>query len=528
MSFDVLIRNGLLADGTGVVLHPADVGITSDRITAIGDLANASAGTELEASGQVIAPGFIDVHAHADAALLNDGIHSCGILQGVTTEIITPDGIGFAPLSPTNFALHAQYLSGILGPPPDGVNTSNIASFRQHYHHHTTCNVAMFAGHGPIRIEAAGFEDVPLVGERLATAIRVLEESLEQGACGFATGLSYYPQSYSNSEELIELCKVARKYDAPLSIHLRNHNTARALKGGGVLEAIEVAKVSGVKLHLEHYRTQPPTAGRVEELLAPVEDAIRNGVDITLETYGYPVGSSHPPQFLPGWVHEGGAHAMLARLKDRKLRGTLIEAMKTQMPGGIMANAWTFIGSERNSHLQGRSFQDAAELRGQTVEEMVIDVLAEEEMSAGFRGVPPESITVWRQVEADIMLLMQRKDYMIGSDSIPVGPLPHPRAWGCFARMLGRLRRRHGIPLETMIQRTTQLPAERFGLRDRGVLKQGAFADIVVFDASKLNDRATFEDPQQPAEGVRDVVVNGNFVVKNEKVTGVLAGRAIP
>ena len=528
MAFDILIKNGQVIDGTGTPPFKADVGIRGKRIEALGQLDGAEAEHTINAEGYTVSPGFIDVHAHSDGALLNDGAHACGILQGVTTEIITPDGIGLAPLTAQNYRTHRRYLSGILGLPPEDLDMSSIEAARRNYHNRTSCNVAMFAGHGPIRLEAAGFTDTPLDGETLKKAIRLLEESLEQGACGFSTGLSYYPQSFSDSEELVNFCKVAARYDLPFSIHLRNHETDRAFHEGGVLEAIEVSRRSGVKLHLEHYRTQPNTAGKVEQLLEPVEKAQDEGLDITMETYAYPVGSSYPSSFFPGWVHDGGTDAMLERLQDHNMRPRLVEAIRQQMPDGIDGNCWTWIGSPENKALQGLSFSDAAALRGERVEDMVVGVMAEEGLTCGFRGTPPQSVAIWRQVEADIMELLQRPDYMVGSDAIPIGLLPHPRAWGCFVRILGRLRRRHNIPLETLIQRMTRNPAQRFALKGRGVIREKAFADIVIFDPEYINDRSAFEDPEQPAEGVHFVLVNGRLAVEHERTTNVLSGEAIP
>ena len=528
MSFDVLIVGGHVADGTGRPAFRADIGIVGKQIEAVGNLGRPEVKREIDASGLIICPGFIDTHVHADGALLNDGQHACGILQGVTTEIITADGIGLAPLSQQNFKAMSRYLSGILGKIPEHLDMSSIEAARGNYHKRTSCNVAMFAGHGPIRLEAAGFRDLPLRGDTLTKAKRLLTESLEQGCCGFATGLSYYPQSFSDSQELVELCETAAKFGAPFSVHLRNHNVDRAFHGGGVLEAIEVCRRSGARLHLEHYRTQPYSAGQLEELLAPVEEAQAEGIDVTMETYGYPVGSSHPPQFFPSWAHEGGADLLLERLRDPRMRSRLREAIQTQMPNGIADNSWSWIGSSQNSGLQGLSFSDAADRRGETVEDMVMNVMVEEEMACGFRANPPVSAAIWRQVEADIMHLMTRPDYMVGSDAIPVGRLPHPRAWGCFVRMLGRLRRRHNVHLETLISRMTELPARRFGLKNRGAITEGAFADIAVFDPELINDRATFEDPCQPAEGVHFVLVNGAIAVDKGRTTGVLAGEAVP
>jgi N-acyl-D-amino-acid deacylase len=370
--------------------------------------------------------------------------------------------------------------------------------------------------------------DVPLTGDLLDTAKRILRESLEQGAVGFATGLSYYPNSWSDTDELCALMEVTREFGRPMSIHLRNHNPERGFGGGGVAEAIEVARRTGTKLHFEHYRTQPDTAGEVDEIMEPIDRAKDEGVDITLETYPYPVGSSFPQSFFPSYFHEGGPEEMLKVLNDEDRRAELIVRMREAGYASPSGNMWTHIGSEGNRHLEGMLFDDVAADWGVSVEEAVCRVMAEESLACGFRGTPPLSVRPWRQVEEDVMQLMARPDYMVGSDSIPVGGMPHPRAYGCFVRVLGRLRRRYNYPVEQVVQRMTQNPAERFGLTDRGVIAEGMFADLVVFDAEHVIDRSTFEDPAVHPEGVPWVLVNGEFAVENEDVTGVLAGEAIP
>ena len=528
MKFDLLITGGTIIDGTGKPGFRADLAVTDKKISAIGDLGGAIAARVIDATGMTVTPGFIDVHTHADGALLSDGQHASGIRQGVTTEIIAPDGLTLAPLSAENYRMYRWYLSGILGLPPEDLDMSSIEAARANYHHKTSCNVATFAGHGPIRIETVGFNDVPLNGNDLDRAKGLLRESLEQGACGFSTGLSYFPHSYSDTDELVELCKVAAEFDLPFSIHTRSHNTERGFGGGGVPEAVEIGKRSGVKVHFEHYRTQPNTAGELENLLRPIDAAKAEGVDITLETYPYPVGSAFPQSFFPGWVHEGGPEEMLKRLRDPSLRERIVTEMSVGSLNRAAGNVWTWTRSEKNAELPGMYFADVAASRGTTLEEMICDVMVEEELTCGFRGAPPHSVRLTRQVEADVMELLARPDYMIGSDSIPFGQLPHPRAYGCFPRVLGRLRRRLGYPLEQVVQRVTQNPAERFRLRGRGVLEDGKFADVVVFDADHITDRSSFEDPAMHPEGIHFVVVNGRVAVDHERVTGVLAGEAVP
>lgn len=531
--FDVVITGGTVVDGTGSPGVRVDVGIEGSRITAVGDLAGSEAKRALNADGLTVTPGFIDTHAHSDGALLVDGQHANGIMQGITTEIVCPDGLSFAPLSPENYRMYRRYLSGILGLPPEDLDMSSIDAFRQNYHHKTSCNVATFVGHGPVRLSAAGMKDVPLRGDTLETAKRLVRESLEQGAVGFATGLSYYPNSYSDTAELVELCRVAADFGLPYSTHLRNHNVDRAFGGGGVAEALEIGRRSGVPVHLEHYRTAPGTAGNLERILTPVEAAKAQGVDVTMESYVYPVGSSFPCSFFPGEFHEGGPEAILKRLRDPQQRKQYVDFLNSDQIRALSGNLWTAIGSEKNRGLVGMSWEDAAAQRGVSIGEMICQVMDEEEMVCGFRGIPPVSVRVWRQVEEDIMTLLARPDYMVGSDAIPAAlpgreTLVHPRAYGCFPRFVGRLRRRFNQPLEQVIQRVTQNPAQRFKLTDRGVIAKGKFADLVVFDADAISDLATFEDPAVAPAGIPYVIVNGKFAVDGSRTTGVLAGEAVP
>ena len=386
MTFDVLISGGTVVDGTGQPGFPSDVWIKGKKIAHVGNLSGATAARVIDATGLTVSPGFIDAHAHSDGALLVDGQHANGIRQGITTEIICPDGLGYPPLSPDDYRMYRHYLSGILGLPPEDLDMSSMAASKENYHRKTSCNVAAFIGHGPVRLNAAGMQDVPLRGETLETAKRLVRESLEQGAVGFATGLSYFPHTYSDTDELVEFCKVTAEFDLPLSIHLRNHNTDRGFAGGGVEEAMEIGRRSGVMVHLEHYRTQADSAGKIDELLEPVERAKADGVDVTLECYPYPVGSSFPCSFFPGPFHEGGPEAILERLRDDDEKATYVRILEETPVRALAGNAWTWIGSETNKHLEGMAWEDAAELRGESIGEMVCNVMLEEKMICGFRG----------------------------------------------------------------------------------------------------------------------------------------------
>ena len=528
MHFDLIIINGTVYDGTGAEGVKADVGIDGSRVGQVGDLGDATATRVIDATGMAVTPGFIDAHSHADAELLRNGQHASGIRQGVTTEVIAPDVLTLAPLSSVNYEMYSRYLLGILGPAPAGLDMSTMAASKENYHRKTSCNVATFLGHGPLRIEATGgMLDVPLTGDAQTKAEAIIRESMEQGACGFATGLSYYPNSWSDTDELVWIMEIVKEYDRPLSIHLRNHNTDRGFAGGGVEEAMEIGRRSGAKIHLEHYRTQPDSAGQLDELLEPVERAKSEGVDVTLETYPYPVGSSFPLSFFPSWFHEGGPDAILRTLSDEEGLARVLNDLRPGTRGGVSGNVWSYIDTEQYESLEGMLFDDVATEWDVDTAEMMCEVMLETALGCGFRGAPPASTLKWRQVESDIMELMQRPDYMVGSDAIPTGGQPHPRAYGCFPRIIGRLRRRHQISLALLVQRLTQNAADRFGLADRGVIQPGKFADIVVFDPDRVTDRATFEDPMQYPEGMPFVVVNGEVAVDHERVTGVLAGEAV-
>ena len=525
---DLIIRGAELIDGTGAPARAADIAVDGDRITAIGNLSSQTAAREIDATALTAAPGFIDTHAHSDGILLHEPQHASGLLQGVTTEIITQDGLSYAPLSPEHLESYGRYLAGLLGPPPTGLDMSSIAAMRQHYEG-KGCNVAVLAPHGPVRLSSVGFRDTPLVGDALATAQRLLAESLEQGALGFSTGLSYYPNSYSDTDELIALNEIVAAHGGVYVVHVRNHNNDRAPGGTGITEALEIGRRTGVAVHVSHYRTHPNNAGQVADLMAEIDAAKANDVDVTLETYPYAAPATVPGYFLAGEFHEGGIDALLERLADQELRPRLLESLRTLFPGALAGSAWTWINHPNLRRFEGMSMADAAASQGLSVEEHVLEVMLEAGLACGFRYLPPDSVSVTRQIEADVMALLRRPDYTVGSDGIPfVDGMPHPRAYGTFPRILGRLRRRHTIPIEHLVRGMTGLAAERFKILDRGILREGAFADIAVFNADTLTDTASYEDPKAEPVGMEYVVVNGALAVDQGRATGVLAGRAVP
>ncbi len=525
--FDVLIVGGTVVDGTGKPGYRADVGVTGERIEALGDLSAAQARRVIDATGHAVSPGFIDTHAHSDGMLLVDRQHAAGLRQGITTEILGQDGLSYAPLSPENYRVYRRYLGGILGDPPEDLDMSSVTAFRSNYHKKCGVNTAYLVAHGAVRLETVGFRDVPLVGSDLERAKGLIRDGIEQGAVGFATGMSYHPNSWSDTTEMIELCRAANDMDGVYVTHLRNVNTERAFGGGGVPEALEIGRRSGVKVHFSHTRTGIDNAGKVGELVAEIDAAKAEGVDCTLELYPYASGSSLALSNLPSYANDGGPDAMLARLTDPEERGKLAQALEDSRRRPIGDTVISY--APRNSELEGMPLADIARQRGLSMGDTLLDLLVEEDLQLGFWGTPPDNVRVWEQISRDSVELLSRPDYMVGSDSVPVGRLPHPRAYGTFPRFLGRLRRRFPVmSLEQMVQRMTDNAARRFGLKDRGLVANGYFADLVVFDPARIIDTATYDDPRQFPVGIPHVLVNGQVAVDHEQCTGVLAGQAVP
>ena len=526
---DLAIAGGTVVDGTGSAGFRADVGVSEGLVVAVGDLAGASARCRIEAAGLTVCPGFIDTHTHSEGDLLTDPQHAYGILQGITTELLGIDGMSYAPLSPENYRAYRRWLGGLLGHPPEDLDMSTVTAFRSHYDCRVAVNTGYLVPAATVRLEAVGFRDVPLSGESMATARRLVAEGLGQGAVGLSMGGAYYPGPWYTTEELVELCEVVAEHDAVFMCEPRRANPARAFAGGGVEEAIEIARRSGAKLHLAHFRTSAENAGRVDELMEPVDLAKAQGIDITLDIYPYPTGASIPVSFLPAWAQEGGPDEIVERLRDPAPRDRIIEHIEggSEMPAVLEDGVLTFVHGAPG--LEGLTFGDVAAMRGQSAARAICDLLCETDLAIGWLIAPPRSTGLWRQVSRDCMALLARGDYMVCSDHTPAGSMPHPRCYGAFPRILGRLRRQFGdLAVEQVVHRMTSRPAVRFGLKDRGVIREGAHADLVVFDPEQVIDTATYDDPCQYPVGISHVVVNGQLAVEKGRPTGVLAGRAVP
>ena len=527
--FDVVISGGTVVDGSGAPGYRADVGINGERIDAIDDLSRAEAHRVINATNMTVSPGFVDTHTHSEGPLLLDPQHANGLRQGITTEILGLDGMSYAPLSSENYRIYRHWLGGLLGDPSEDLDMSSVAAFRANYHKKVAINTAYLVPNGTIRLEVLGFHDLPLVGDALAKARRLIREGIEQGAVGFSSGGAYYPGPWADTEELIELCKTVREAGSVYMAEVRRTNRDRAYSGGGIPEALEIARRSGVRLHLAHTRTAPETAGGAAKLMEPVDQAESEGVDCTLDIYPYPGGSSIAVSFPPSYAQEGGPDALIQRLKDPSERSKISNYLDSDSSTRATLEGIVFSYLPKNVHLEGMSLSDIAGQRGATLGEVICELLLDEDLKVGYLAAPPKSSALWRQVSRDSMELLARHDYMVCSDITPLGSMPHPRSYGAFPRFLGRLRREFGLlSLEQMVHRMTDRPAQRFGLTKRGRIEKGYYADLAVFDAEHVIDNATYDDPRQYPSGIPFVLVNGQVSVDQEKCTGIMAGQAVP
>jgi N-acyl-D-amino-acid deacylase len=517
---DILLRGGIVYDGTGAPGGCADIAITDERIVAIGELDDWQAGTVVDVEGLCVAPAFIDIHTHSDFSLLHHPEQLSVLYQGVGTQVVGNCGLGIAHIdsSPT-FQQEQRWLK------PYGVEV-DWNSFEEHLQRVEAqgvgTNVIFLCAHGTLRKKVMGFAQRAPTAEELATLQREIARCMEAGAWGFSTGLEYVPGSFADTEELIELAKVAAEYGGFYTTHLRSEGDQLI---ESVAEAIEIAERAALPLQLSHHKAEGRANwGKVNQTLQMVSDAIQRGLDVMLDVYPYTAyHTSMAVACLPRWVLEGEPKDVLARLSDPDQRARIIEQMRAQ------AYDWetAIIGSVPNNRaLQGLSVAQAAAEAGQSPEEFVLNLLLDHGLFVG--------VACFNLSEEDLRTVLRYPLTMIGSDGIGYDPSkmgeerPHPRSYGTFPRVLRHYLREEGLlTLEEAIFKMTGLPAARLGLTDRGVLQPGAYADIVVFDYARITDRATFREPHQLAEGVVHLILNGRWTLRDGHYTGARAGKVL-
>ena len=532
MKFDTIIRGGTVINGDGSPGRRTDVGIAANRIAAIGDLgaATADAAIVIEAGGHVVCPGFIDIHTHSDVSLIDHPGGESKAYQGVTTEVTGNCGFSPFPAGPGGIeALRHGLGSNQRSRAP--WNWRDLAGYAAAVHENgVSINIAPLAGHSALRIATGAVDDHRPTDDQMTLMQRLLSESLEQGAFGMSTGLTLPPSSYADTDEIVSLASVMSHFE-----HAFYATHARVWAGWHVRaidEAVEIGRRSGVPVQFSHIAIiDSREYGNGDRLVTVIDRARERGEDVTCDMYPYTASSSGFSQLLPGWVQEGGVEAMLARLRDPVTRAKVHEDTSKGWFGGL---PWSFephvvatVASEQNRELVGKTLAEIAEMRGVDGIEAMLMLIDEEDNEV--------AEIMHNRVEGDVRFFMAYDHAMIGSDGQAIAragiwesSLPHPRFYGAFPRVLGRyVRDEPLISLETAVHKMTGMPARRLGLSDRGVLRAGAIADIVVFDPATVSDAATFEEPHRYPVGMPHVLVNGEFVIRDGRHTGARPGRVL-
>ncbi len=518
--FDTLITGGRVIDGSGLPWFVADVGVSGDRVSAVGQLGRAEAKTRIDAAGKVVCPGFIDAHVHGDLILLSDVLHEPAIRQGVTTYVIGQDGVAMAPASPTTLDYMRRYTAGFSWAPDTGRRWSSMAEYLDQFARTCALNVACLVPNGNVRMEVLGLETRPPTAEELKQMRRLVREGMEQGAVGLSSGLDYIPSRYAETEELIALCQEIAPFGGVYVTHMRRYDPEGL--DASMDEVFRIGREANCGVHISHFNSRA-------DLAVPRMDAARAaGVDVTFDLYCYVAGSSILGMVsLPPWVQEGGIDPTLARLRDPKARQRLREEWFPSPRIPLDTVRLSYVADSAQRQYEGLSLPEAARQAGKgggpvEVGDFVCDLLVASQMAVGC-VVPHRS-----RGEEDVRGLMRHPAMMAGSDGIYVGGFPHPRGWGCFARYLGHhVREAKTWSLEEAVQKLSAHTARRFGLKDRGLLRPGMAADVVVFDPATVADHSTYENGRQLATGVEHVLVNGELVLHAGKRTGALPGRPL-
>ena len=513
--FDLPIRNGRVVDGSGLPWFAADVGITGDRITAVGWLHDASAKQTIDARGKIVCPGFVDAHVHGDLALLADPLHEQGVRQGVTTHVLGQDGVAFAPGSPETQAYMRQYTAGFNGNfPTPSREWRTITKYLAQFDGQCSINARTLIPNGNVRMEVMGLDPRKPTVDELKRMRAIIREGMEQGAVGLSSGLDYVPSIYADEDELSELCGAIAPYGGIYVTHMRGYSPEKA--PGALREVFNIGMRAGCGVHVSHFNC-------LADQTIPLLDAARQeGVDVTFDLYCYLYGSTIIAMItLPPEILEGGIDATVSRLKNPAVRKEL-EAAFANPRFPIETMRLASLPHDDYRSLEGMTLPAAAALRKQTILDFVCDLLVATNLAAGcvVRHFAARQ-------ESDILKLMRHPLMMGGSDGIYIGGKPHPRGTGCFARYLGHHVRNGDWTLEEAVMKCSYHIARRFGLKDRGLIREGLAADVVVFDPETITDRSTYDDGKALAVGVDHVLVNGVPVLTNGERTKARPGRGL-
>lgn len=527
--YSVIIYGGKIVDGTGGTAYKSDIAIKNGKIVALEqDLKNCQADLKINADGLVVAPGFIDMHSHTDASVFRNPLAESKIMQGITSDVTGNCGIGAFPVVENKAAELEKYLTlHNHTAPADG---SRWQSFAEYADKLDTIglglNMVPLVAHGALRIAAMGSEDREPTPQEMQIMEELLEQTLQEGAWGLSTGLIYPPGSFARTPELIALSKVLAKHKTIYASHVRGESSTLL---EAVDEAIRIGRESGARIEVSHLKAiGKPNWGKGIQALKNIETARKEDVDVAADQYPYTATSTGLTALVPAWAHAGGVELMLARLADSALRERLNQDINKEMDvrGGADKVMITSLGSDRNESLSGKTIAEIAKVWGCAADAAVIRLLSEEEGAVGAVYFSLSDIDLEGIIASD-KVSVGTDGYALNAE-LDAGESTHPRSYGTFPRVLGLYVRDKGLlSLEKAVYKMTGLPAERLGIKDRGLIKEGLAADLVIFNQDTVADRADFNNPHRYPVGIEYVFVNGHAVVAEGKVTGVGPGKVL-
>lgn len=530
MAKDLLIRGARIIDGTGAPWFVGDTRIRDGRIAEVAASLSVDDAETLDTDGRYLAPGFIDAHCHDDLICLRDPERIEKAVQGVTTLVVGNCSFSLYPTVPQSAELLRQHFSALLGEVSADEVFDSLVGYRNELHRRgTALNLVSLVGHAALRLAVMRYERRPATAAERATMQAMLDRQLADGAAGLSLGLVYPPSAYADAAELVALAETVQSRGKILAAHIRSYEAGLIASVDEFLDVLRTANVAGLLSHLQS--AGRPNWGNVPVAIQRLEAARQQGVDVSFDMYPYPAGSSYVLQLLPPEALEGGLERLQAQLRDPERREALRRLVEEGSPDPHAAQSKIVLIGWGNVRISGTSNPALKRFEGKSM-----DVAAAEEGIAPFdlmarfieEDAGQTAIVMFQLDEGDLHAACTHHLHMVGSDSLPrPGTKPHPRAYGTFPRVAGRLRRAQGwFSLEDAVRRMTSIAAQRFSLSDRGLVRPGMVADLVLFDET-IDDRATFDSPTELATGVRHVWVAGEAIVADGRSTGRRPGRVL-
>jgi N-acyl-D-amino-acid deacylase len=523
--FDIIIKNGMVSDGSGNPFAKTDLGIKGERITAMADLSTASADDVIDASGLMVSPGFIDIHTHTDTELLVNPNAESKIHQGITTEVSGNCGYSPFPLNDNDFGELDEELFTKKG---YHITWRNIEGFLKALEERKiSLNYVTLTGHGMLRSFVVGRNDVAPTAQQMETMKKLLEDTLQNGSFGLSTGLEYAPGSYAKTGELIELSRVVSRQGGIYATHMRNEDDRVE---EAVQEALDICREAEVSLQISHLKAcNKNNWHKVDHLLEMIRTASEKGMPVHADRYPYNAWSTGLSALLPLWAREGETREMMARLLDPEVSPKIKEYAENRARniGGWDRLVINSCFSEENKQFEGKSILEGSESSGLSPFEFIKKLMIEEKSRVDIMGFAMD--------EGNLKKVLASPLVMVGSDGSAVAPYgklaegkPHPRFYGTFPRVLGKYSREEQLfRMETAIKKMTSQPADKLGLKQRGRLQNNYYADVVIFNPATVIDRATYVAPHQYPEGIEYVIVNGKITIRQGEHTGAHAGRVL-